>query len=955
MSQVKIEAVPATISYSQEDFKPITQTWDIAQDRRGVMYFAGSGGLLEFDGKNWNRFTLPNNSVVRSVLAASDGKIYLGGFEEFGYLLPNVTGMLTYHSLADQVPEQMKGYADVWKIYQVGEQIVFQTVRSLLILDNDKISGIEPDEIITGSFHLEDQIYFQEKAGRLLKWQSNIVTEVDLSGNSGPIQVRYIMPFSKDTSLVVAHAGDLFLLSDENLTKWEVPGAEFIRQYQVSNAYQIAENYYAFGTVQNGLIIIDHHGAIVQLLNEDIGLNNNTILCSFLDAHGNFWIGTNLGIEYIELNSPISVYHENLGMKSSVYTSVVYDGKLYIGTNRGLMYQDWPLKKDKNGRSPDFKMVRNTEGQVWNVDTLGGHLICGHNEGTFIVKDDEARQISDFPGGWKFVRIKNKPGFYIQGTYNSLLIYKLCQDGLCLVNQVEGFYESSRIVAQDVDGSFWVSHPYKGIYHFDLNDDMTQVQNLKFYDAKDSSYPSNVYLYNLGAELIFSATEGIYKWDKKKEAFFPDAALNEVIGLNHQISQLKVDQYGFLTYLQDDRYYKLSMNDDGTFTSKNTFFKKADAGFIGGFEHTQEIDSNHVIIGTSKGFIHYDPRFGDELTFPVTTLIREVRSVTGERDSLLYAGGDILSSSDSGVHTEQEITRIPFQTHALSFEYVTPIFQGQEETQYQYYMEGFDQAWSAWSSKTRKEYTNIPPGNYTFRVRAKSVYEIFGEEAQYAFVILTPWYRSPIAKGVYTVFILVCLFLVVKKVKLEFSKQEIRLRQEKELLLEKKQDEFNRKKEADEKLMIQLKNEKLRAEMAKQHTELASYAMQIAHKNVLLKDLRNQLSSISEKVNTSAQALLKKLIRDIEGDLTLDKDWDNFKVYFNNVHGDFLERIKARYPDLTSTDLKLCAYVRMKLSSKEIATLTNNSIRGVEKGRYRIRKKLGLDQGANLNDFILEV
>lgn len=954
-AQVKSEALPEISSYTQEDFKSITQTWGITQDQSGLMYFAGSGGLLEFDGINWKRFTLPNNSVVRSVYAASDGKVYLGGFEEFGYLLPNATGTLIYHSLADQVPEDMQGYADVWKIYEAGRQIIFQTVRSLFILDNDQISGIATQEIISGSFNLQNQIYFQEKAGRLLKLKSNIVTEVDLSDLSDLSEFRYILPYRKDTSLVATHTDGLLLLSNGTLSRWNVPGSDFIKSNQLSTAYKISDEHFAFGTVQNGLIIIDQSGTIIQLLNEATGLSNNTILSSFLDAHGNFWIGTNLGIEYVELNAPVSVYNENLGMKSSVYTSTVHDGQLYIGTNRGLLYQDWPLKKDANGTNPDFKMVRNTEGQVWNIDTLGGKLICGHNEGTFVVECGAARQISDYPGGWTFVRIRNKPGYYLQGTYNSLLLYRQCDDGICLVNQVEGFYESSRIMLQDFDGSFWVSHPYKGLYHFNINDSLTRVEDLRFYDARESRYPSNVYLYTLGDELVFSATEGVFKWDKAEDAFYPFTTLNEAVGTAHQITALKVDQFGDLTYLQDDGYFKLSVNTDGTFTPKNTYFKKSTASFIGGFEHTQEVDSNHVIIGNDKGFIHYNPQFGGDVVFPAHTLIREVRCAAGEKDSLLYAGGNQAPAAGSSATSENERVSIPYRNNALSFEYAAPIYQGLGATQYQYLLEGFDPSWSTWSDKTQKEYTNIPPGQYTFRVRAKSVYGINAKEARYPFLMLTPWYKTRAAKGAYALLIIAIFYLVIKKVKLEFNRQETRLRQEKEYLLEKKQNEFNRKKEADEKLMIQLKNEKLRAEMAKQHTELASYAMQIAHKNILLKDLRNQLSSISAKVNISAQQHLRKLIRDIEGDLSLDKDWDKFKVYFNNVHGDFLERIKALYPDLTSTDLKLCAYVRMKLSSKEIATLTNNSLRGVEKGRYRIRKKFGLEVGANLNDFILEV
>jgi DNA-binding CsgD family transcriptional regulator len=98
------------------------------------------------------------------------------------------------------------------------------------------------------------------------------------------------------------------------------------------------------------------------------------------------------------------------------------------------------------------------------------------------------------------------------------------------------------------------------------------------------------------------------------------------------------------------------------------------------------------------------------------------------------------------------------------------------------------------------------------------------------------------------------------------------------------------------------------------------------------------------------QRILKKVNRNIDS----DKQWEVFEKHFTGVHEEFLQRLKDDYPDLSPRELKLCAYLRLNISSKEIADLMNISVRGVEISRYRLRKKLQLEHDQNLTDFIVK-
>ena len=160
--------------------------------------------------------------------------------------------------------------------------------------------------------------------------------------------------------------------------------------------------------------------------------------------------------------------------------------------------------------------------------------------------------------------------------------------------------------------------------------------------------------------------------------------------------------------------------------------------------------------------------------------------------------------------------------------------------------------------------------------------------------------------------------------------------------------------EKSEKEIVKLKNEKLESEIRHKNKELASAAMHLVQKGELLGNVREELvrlRKVSDGDGSSAE--LKKMLKILNEENKMDKDWEQFAVHFDNVHSDFLRILKNIYPNLSAHEQKLSAYLRMNLSSKEIAQLENISFRGVEISRYRLRKKLKIPTGTNLFDFLI--
>jgi DNA-binding CsgD family transcriptional regulator len=286
---------------------------------------------------------------------------------------------------------------------------------------------------------------------------------------------------------------------------------------------------------------------------------------------------------------------------------------------------------------------------------------------------------------------------------------------------------------------------------------------------------------------------------------------------------------------------------------------------------------------------------------------------------------------------------LPYALNALRFTFSATSYEDAPRVQYQFKLEGYDNNWSAWTRLTSKEYTNLKEGDYTFSVKSKDIYNREGAITTYKFTVLPPWYRTYIAYTIYGLMTLAALYIVSRFTKVQQQKT-MRLKeiQHQEAVLK------------AEKEIIKLNNEKLENELSHKNKELASSAMHIVHNVETIQKIKTALLSAIESVqDTDAKAHMRKVLRSIANEVSLENNWEQFELHFNQIHQNFLVRLRKEFPELTHNDIKLISYLKLNLSSKEIAPLLNLSVRGVEASRYRIRKKMNLNPSVNLTEFIL--
>ncbi len=845
------------------------------------------------------------------------------------------------------IPAEHQKFEDVWEIITIQQRIFFRSSDKIFRLTNDKISVFELEEQAEFLAYANNKLLVADKKGGLYQFVNEGFKRISVAESLIRSTITAILPFSEDTLLVTSLKNGIFSLVDNELAPWPTFADDFLKKNRIYTATILPNQNIVLGTSLNGVLILNEKGRAIHHFSKNNGLQNNNILSVQSDALGNLWLGLDNGIDYIQTSSPFSLFYPDGNLEGTAYVTRIFNNKLYCGTSNGLYVTDWTSYYDPFSKQ-NFQLVQGTQGQVWGLEIINNQLILGHHEGTFLVKGNTAEQISTVQGAWTFLPLLQNSNLVLGGTYSGLILFEQTSNGLRFKHKLNDFNESSRIFAQDTSGEIWVTHPYRGAYRIQLSASLDSIQQVEFYNS-EQGFPTDLFIhvFNVGGELVFTAERNIYKFDSQANRFVRFEDYCAIFGGNVLVKRLVTDEEKNIWYSANEKVGLLNINDVGLQKSiTKQEFPPLFGQLVGGFEHIYPYGNQDVFLGTEKGFIHYQRQKTSRQT-PPQALLRRVSTLIPS-DSLLFGGAEQAKDS------LQSSLSLPFTLNALRFDFSAQEY-GKEVT-YSYKLEGLDPQWSAWSSKTAKEYTNLGPGKYAFKVKARFPSQEEGIEARYHFEIQPPWYRSKVAYILYTLLASLLLLGWFLRLKARFEEEKETLRQEQEKALIIKEEEHRQAVAQSEKEIIQLQNEKLEAAVDHQNQELASLTMHFVQKNEILNKMKEELKNVGKETKeATTKKNIKRLIRLLDSDNQMDEDWERFAHYFDRVHSDFLKRLRVQYPQLTPKDHKICAYLRMNLTTKEIAPLMNISVRGVEISRYRLRKKLDLAKEDNLVEFMLRV
>jgi ligand-binding sensor domain-containing protein/DNA-binding CsgD family transcriptional regulator len=939
--EIRSVGVPYIQNYSKSIYLSGNQNWSTTKDKNGIMYFGNTQGLLSYDGKYWQRYEMPNKQIVRSVAADSSGRIYTGAYGEFGYWT-YIKKKFSYNSLIQLIPGRHKITDEIWKIYIDKNRTIFQSFSSIYIYENNRIEVVEAASPYL-FLHKVDQRFIIERLGvGLFELKGNRLSPLPNSGEEIPSSVLCILPYKNGSFLIGTSKNGLYLYDGKKYTRFITPANDFLKTAQLNNGVVLLQKHYAFGTILGGLIIIDEKGNIVQQINKSRGLQNNTVLSIYSDQEQNLWTGLDNGIDRIELNDPLYYYFDKTGKFGTVYSSLIYKNNIYLGTNQGLFYSPWTSANNKAFNSFEFKLIEGSQGQVWNLSEIDGQLLCGHNDGTFIVNGNTIKKVSNLSGGWTIKKLNDT--YLIQGTYNGLALFNKDASGnFKFSSKIKNFDAPSRYVERDSKGDIWVSHAYKGLFRLNLSKDFQSVISSESYGGKDG-LPDNygINVFSLGSKLIYSSRIGFLSYDEISNRFSLYSTLNKALGsfsTSNKVINAGKNKYWFIN---SGKMSLVSLENHGQIKVDSNQFSILDGRMVQYYENISKINNNMHLISVDDGFVIYntfDSLSQRKEKLPLV-LIRKIEDIT---DTYVT-----LSENGNG----GESFKIPYRRNNLRISYSLPYYR-QSKIRFQYRLEGSSSKWSDWSSASQKDFTNLSSGHYKFLVRAKIDNETLSKISVFEFYVERPFYASNLAILIYLLFTGI-VFFIAKKLYQKKLHNHHRIITAK--LQVEKEEFLKHEVEATERQISNLQNEKLQAELSSKNRELANSAMSLIYKNELLQKISDEISKLKDDHGKKlSEDQLRKIQKVIEEGMNDKRDWNLFENSFNEAHENFFKKLKASLPDLVPNDLKLCAFLLLNMTSKEMASLLNISLRGVEIRRYRLRKKLNVPHDKNLVEFLMEL
>ena len=909
------QSFPPIQSYTPQEYSAANQNWKISETSKNEILFANSEALLLFNGTSWNKYSSPNGSIVRSVKNIDD-KIYIGSHSDFGFFQKSNNGVLIYTSLVEKLNLIIEEDEEFWNILLLDNWIIFQSISRLIFIDknNNDVKYLKLKGIINNSFSIDKQIYIALNTGlfKLVNGQSELV----IDSNQLPSQIVNI--FNSENGLLILTSKHGFYLEKSPGVLIRVNSSldSLNDGFSIFSAIQLQDSSYALGSVGQGLFLLDSDLKSLKKIDKSRGLANNTVLSLYEDTKNNIWLGLDNGITVINNDSPFSIYSDSDGVLGTIYATKLFNKILYVGTNQGLFFK-------KYNTDEPFRLIKETSGQVWSLIEIDNTLFCGHNNGTFIVSNGSVKKISNTNGSWTFRKISNDSSDVLEGSYYGLKILSKVNEQWIVKNNITGFDISSRFFEISNNGKIIVSHGYKGVYKLSVNSDFTNIIDyeldsiaLKGGNTSLAKFDNNIY---------YNYDKGMLKYNSLTNNFSKDTLLSNLSSKDLLYGIIRNDFDGKLWLFSENNIhyvYKDLVSGNkkvSSIVSSNQLRRTV-------FENISKIDESNYVIGTNNGYITLD--LDKYKLLPPKVNISKIESYELNQDP-------IPVSKEEFIQFESSFNNLRFHTNVSNYQKFQPIT-------FEYLLEGYLPEWVSVKESPFIEFNNLKPGDYEFKVRAR-VGDFYSSNVDsISFSVESPWYFSNFMIANYFLVFAIVFFLFNRSYEKYYREKEqkiIRTNQNKLELIE------IEKKQA----LMAVENIKLQNDIESKNRELAVSTMSMIKKNQFLSKIKSDL-----KKSESGDKIFS-VIKMIDRNLNNKDDWKFFEEAFNNADKDFLKKVKSTHPSLTNNDLRLCAYLRLNLSSKDIAPLLNISLSSVEIKRYRLRKKMQLTHNEGLTDHLLSL
>ncbi len=931
---------PIIKNFSSSDYKGGSRIYSTVCTSNGLLYASDKSGVLEFDGESWRKIDC--GFLVTSLCIDNNDVVYVAGNKGIGKLEPDSNNELRFVSLQNYFSEIHSESLRHSKVFNINGEIVFVLGNEILVITPERLRVIESPHNFIYYQKLNDELYLYSSEDGIYKFSNS---KLDLKLNAPEIKNLDAKGFfsAHGHEFMVTQNNGVIRFNGEGIVKVSSEIEEFLTRSRCQGISQLNDSTFVLTTYYNGFVTFNQTGQIVNKYNYNNGLINNTVFGVTNDSWGNLWVGTASGISAIRMQFPLTIYNTREGIGTG-YAAVVFDNSILLATSRGLYQRNRDASKN-------VAYERLFSGHIFGLHKIHNTIYFGHATGIYALVNNKPVQLTQIPGGWHLKQVSWNEKYFLSTTVKGIMLFELAKNKVLVpVGLVKNTQWANEHIEFGKDSTVWAESKY-GATRFSLSEDLSDAGEVVHFDRIEAGNRIKN-ISKIDDTIYFLSDSGVYRFNAEHETFSNSVFNVYLTKLHGSPTNLFVDNNNKVWLFTNKKLLQFKYVDGAYAKISAGMLEYANDLFPTGYESISDLDSDLILIGQEQGFLCFNQN--NRQTGPYSMAILRKVQITLNNGEVKNVLGNVEMVDNS---SEFQLTEdIRYIDNSIKFYYASGC-SNYSEIRYQTFLVGFDEKWTDWNSENIREFTNLPSGTYKFVVRSINQTDEYSYIAHCNFTINPPWYFSKIAFLVYILLFVGLVFGTERLVRFRVKLIQKRNQKKLEDIQFRKEQEHIHNELITEKELIRLKNEKLKTDILYKSKELADSTMNLIEKNRFLTDIKSELEEIKElsKKNKLVTPDIVKVIRKINRGIDNEENWKVFEDYFDNVHANFFKKMKKKYPILTAKDLRLCAYLRMNLSTKEIAPLLNISVRGVEISRYRLRKKINIAKDENLIDFLLKI
>jgi len=783
------------------DYGYESQNYSIIQDGRGIVYVANLSGVLEFDGKFWRLIKI---SGTPRLAIDKNNKIYVGGYNEFGFLAPDKERKMTYYSLISKNKGTEMHFGDIINIIPLENEVLFSTDTKLYRWTKEGgFDLVSNDSRSIRIFKVNDRVYVFKAGMGLMKYSNGNFRLVPHGTYFEDKDIIDILSYNDELLVKTNNTWGFYTYTPNKISIFSTQADDFILKNGYSKSIVLSDGNIAIGTMRNGVVFINENGDVICNINKQNGLNDDEIADLYIDKSNNLWLSTSNGIARVEAPSAFTYFDKNAGVKGGIGSIIRHNGTLYIASTQGLFYlmdeyqYDYSAGNYFNERFFPVKGIKTKCNMLFSIQD---ELMVSAEDGVYFIRENTAIKASD--GILKsIVRSKKHPELVYFGQKEGLAAAKYENGQWKETKTLQKLNKQIRTIAEDDNGFLWMGSDYHGVFRINILKEFNEYAEIteykNGYGLPDGYDWLDVYSSSKG--VLFSTSKGLYRFDYKSNRFYQDT----LIGLDFS----NKDRWVFPIVEDIDKNIWLSSGISGGFdkttavalySGENEKYTLSSSVYNRINKTTIEAiypDKNGIVwFGSFDGLMRFDSKKVQKNPPPFHLLIRKI--VIG-KDSTIYAGVGL--PQDNSID-ESLIPYFNYKLNSIHFEFVAPSYESEDHIVYQYILEGFDKKWSNWEDNNIKEYTNLSEGEYTFKVRARNIYNEISQTTICRFNIIAPIYRRWYAYLIYSLLIILFIIVVSKWRNYLFAKEKHNL----ELIIAERTEELVKQKERAEELVLNM-------------------------------------------------------------------------------------------------------------------------------------------------------